>query len=96
LTVDYINTLTIIYTMKRDPLEIMQAILSALEEKHEAMTLNQIAQTTGIHNVTVRRYVQIIEMVREEPAIEVIKTNHSVIVRITKHGSAVVREEAYG
>ena len=46
--------------MKRDPLEIMQAILRALEEKHEAMSLNQLAHETGIHNVTVRRYFQII------------------------------------
>jgi response regulator of citrate/malate metabolism len=83
--------------MKRDPLEIMQAILRVLEERHEAMTMNQIAQTTGIHNITVRRYVQMIEMVRQEPTIEVIKTNHSVIVRVIKQGGAVVREEvSYG
>ena len=78
-------------------MEIMQAILSALEERHEAMTLNQLAQTTGIHNVTIRRYVQMIEMVRQEPTIEVIKTNHSVIVRITKQGGTIVKEEvSYG
>ena len=83
--------------MKRDPLEIMQAILNALEERHEAMTLNQLAQQTGIHNVTIRRYIQMIEMVKQEPTIEVIKTNHSIIVRVTKHGGTVVREEvSYG
>ena len=83
--------------MKRDPLEIMQAILRALEEKHEAMSLNQLAHETGIHNVTVRRYVQMIEMVRQDPTIEVIKTSSSVIVRIVKQGGTVVREEvSYG
>ena len=68
--------------MKRDPLEIMQLILRALEERQEAMTMNQLAQMTGIHNLTIRRYVQMIEMVKQEPTIEVIKTNHSVIVRV--------------
>ncbi len=83
--------------MKRDPLEIMQAILRALEENKEAMTMNQLSQETGIHNVTVKRYVQIIEMVRQEPTIEVIKTSHSVIVRIIKQGASVVKEEvSYG
>ncbi len=83
--------------MKRDPLEIMQAILRTLEERHEAMTLNQLAHETGIHNVTVRRYVQMIELVRQEPTIEVIKTNRSVIVRVIKQGGTIVKEEvSYG
>ena len=83
--------------MRKDPLEIMQAILRTLEEKREAMSLNQLAHETGIHNVTVRRYVQMIELVRQEPTIEVIKTSHSVVVRIIKQGGTIVKEEvSYG
>ena len=71
--------------MKRDPLEIMKEILSILEkQRNEALSLNAISEKTGIHNVTVRRYVKIIQMVRNEPEIEVIRTGHSIIVRIKK------------
>jgi response regulator of citrate/malate metabolism len=71
--------------MKRDPLEIMKEILSILEkQRNEALSLNAISEKTGIHNVTVRRYVKIIQMVRNEPEIEVIKSGHSIIVRIRK------------
>jgi DNA-binding Lrp family transcriptional regulator len=71
--------------MRRDPVMIMKEILKLLEEeKEEAMSLNAIAEKTGIHNLTVRRYVRIIEMVRKEPEIEVIKTKHSVIIRMRR------------
>jgi response regulator of citrate/malate metabolism len=71
--------------MKRDPLEIMKEILAILEkQRNEALSLNAISEKTGIHNVTVRRYVKIIQMVRNEPEIEVIRTGHSIIVRIKK------------
>jgi len=73
--------------MKRDPLEIMKEILALLEkQRNEALSLNAISEKTGIHNVTVRRYVEMIEMVRKEPQIEVIHTSHSVVVRIIRKG----------
>lgn len=71
--------------MRRDPLEIMEKMLEILEKEHEAMSVNQIAKRTGLHNITVRRYVMIIEMVRREPRLEVIKTRHSIILRIEKN-----------
>ncbi len=74
--------------MRRDPLEIMQKMLRILEQEHEAMSINQIAQRTGLHNVTVRRYIRIIEMVNSEPRIDVIKTRHSIILRIGKERRA--------
>ncbi len=70
--------------MRRDPLEIMKLILAELEEAGEAMSLNAISEKTGIHNITVRRYVRMIEIVREEPEIEVIRTRHSIIVRLRR------------
>ncbi len=71
--------------MRRDPVMIMKEILRLLEEeKEEALSLNAISEKTGIHNLTVRRYVRIIEMVRREPEIEIIKTGRSVIVRIRR------------
>jgi DNA-binding IclR family transcriptional regulator len=70
--------------MRRDPIEIMEEILRMLEKSHEAMSLNAISERTGIHNVTVKKYIRIIELVRKEPEIEVIHTSHSVIIRIRK------------
>ena len=70
--------------MRRNPLEIMKLILAELEETKEAMSLNAISEKTGIHNITVRRYVRMIEIVRKEPEIEVIRTKHSIIVRLRR------------
>jgi response regulator of citrate/malate metabolism len=69
--------------MRRDPLEIMEKILGMLEKEREAMSINQISKRTGIHNVTVRRYVKIIKMVRDEP-LDIIRTKHSIILRCEK------------
>jgi response regulator of citrate/malate metabolism len=70
--------------MRRDPLEILEKMFEILEREHEALSINQIAKRTGLHNITVRRYIRIIEMVREEPRIDIIKTRHSIILRIEK------------
>jgi DNA-binding IclR family transcriptional regulator len=70
--------------MRRDPVMIMKEILSLLEDEEDALSLNAISERTGIHNLTVRRYVRIIEMVRREPEIEVIKTKHSIIIRMRR------------
>ena len=62
----------------------MERIIRMLEKEREAMSINQLAKKTGIHNVTVRKYVKIISMVRQEP-MEIIKTRHSIIIRCGKH-----------
>jgi response regulator of citrate/malate metabolism len=69
--------------MRRDPFEIMTQIFKTLEQG-QPCSINELSKETGLHNVTVRKYVQIIEMVRREPTVEVIKTNHSIIVRIRR------------
>ncbi len=78
--------------MRRDPLEIMQKILRMLEKEREAMSINQISKRTGIHNVTVRRYVKIIKLVREEP-LEIINTRHAIIVRCERRKKKPVEDE---
>jgi response regulator of citrate/malate metabolism len=69
--------------MKRDPLEIIEEMFRLLE-KGRAFSMNEIAQQTGLHNITVKKYIQLIEIVRREPEIEVIKTRHSVILRVRR------------
>ncbi len=69
--------------MRKDPLEIMEEIFEALERRRdEACSINELSKETGIHNVTIRKYVRIIETVRKEPRMEVIKTKHSIILRM--------------
>ena len=67
--------------MRKDPLEIIEKIFEALE-KGRPFSINELSQETGIHNITIRRYIRLIEIVREEPKIEIIKTRHSIIIRV--------------
>jgi response regulator of citrate/malate metabolism len=70
--------------MRRDPLEIIEDIFRILEREREALSINQVAQRTGIHNVTVKKYIRIIQMIKEEPQVDVINTRHSIIIRMIK------------
>ncbi len=65
--------------MRRDPIEIMMRMLRELNEN--PCSLNELSQKTGLHNITVRKYIKLIEIVKKEPEIEIIKTKHSIIVR---------------
>lgn len=80
--------------MRKDPLEIIEKILDALEH-NSPCSLNELSKRTKLHYVTVRRYVRIIELVREEPEIEVIHTRHSIILRARKRlrNAETIQEE---
>jgi response regulator of citrate/malate metabolism len=80
--------------MRKAPLEIIEEIFNALE-KGRPFSINELSHETGIHNVTIRKYIRIIEVVRNEPVMEVIKTRHSIILRITA-GKAGDRAEDRG
>jgi response regulator of citrate/malate metabolism len=67
--------------MKRDPLVIIEEMFKCLEEGRP-FSINEMSKQTGIHNITIRRYVRLIERVRSEPKIEIIKTSHSIILRV--------------
>jgi len=69
--------------MRKDPLEIIEEIFNALE-KGRPFSMNELAKETGLHNVTVRKYIRLIEVVRKEPTIEVIRTTHSIILRVKR------------
>ncbi|MCD6495677.1 MAG: HTH domain-containing protein [Candidatus Aenigmarchaeota archaeon] len=68
--------------MRKDPLEIIEEIFRALEKGNSPCSINELSRETGIHNVTIRKYVRIIETVRREPQMEIIKTKHSIILRM--------------
>ncbi|MEM5798477.1 MAG: hypothetical protein QXP39_00305 [Candidatus Aenigmatarchaeota archaeon] len=69
--------------MKRDPLEIIEDMFRAIE-KARVCSMNELAKQTGIHNITIKKYVRLIEFIRNEPEIEIIKTKHSVILRVRR------------
>lgn len=69
--------------MKRDPLEIVEKMFKMLESGRP-FTINQLSEETGLHNITVKKYIRIIEMVKREPELEIIKTKHSIILRIKR------------
>ncbi len=69
--------------MRKDPLEIVEKILHTLESGRPC-SINELSKMTKLHYLTVRRYVRIIEMVRREPEIEIIRTRHSIIIRTRK------------
>ena len=70
--------------MRRDPIDIIEDIFRILEKEREALSINQVAQRTGIHNVTVKKYIRIIQMIKEEPQVDVINTRHSIIIRMIR------------
>ena len=70
--------------MRRDPLEIIERMFEILSKERDALSVNQLAKRTGLHNITVKRYLKIIQTVKEEPELDVIRTGHSIIIRIEK------------
>jgi hypothetical protein len=69
--------------MRKDPLEIISAMFDMLE-KEEAVSINSMSKKTGIHNITIKRYIEIIRVIRNEPEIEIINTGHSIIMRVKR------------
>jgi len=66
--------------MRKDPLIIIEKIFEALEEGRP-FSINELSKETGIQNITIRKYITIIEKVRREPRVEIIRTRHSIIIR---------------
>ncbi|MBL7206881.1 MAG: hypothetical protein ISS36_04745 [Candidatus Aenigmarchaeota archaeon] len=69
--------------MKKDPMKIIEQMFKMLESGRP-FTINQLSEETGLHNITVKKYVRIIQTIRKEPEIEVIRTKHSIILRIRR------------
>lgn len=53
-------------------------------ETGKPFSINELAQETGMHNITVKKYITIIQTIRREPIVEVIKTRHSIILRVRR------------
>lgn len=69
--------------MKRDPLDIIEEMFRILE-RGRPLSINELSKETGIHNITIRRYIRIIETVRREPRVDIIRTKHAIILRMER------------
>ncbi|MFH1294355.1 MAG: hypothetical protein ABIH90_00245 [Candidatus Aenigmatarchaeota archaeon] len=78
--------------MKRDPIAILEQMFEALE-RGKPFTLNELSHETGIHCITLKRYIRLVKIVRREPELEIIRTRHSVIVRMQKPASSRREED---
>ena len=74
----------------------MERLMKALEEHNRAFSINELSHETGVHNITIRKYIRIIETVRREPDIEIIRTRHSIILRVNKGVHVVEQQEEDG
>jgi hypothetical protein len=63
-------------------------------ERGRPFTLNELSQETGIHSITLKRYIRLVRLVRQEPELEVIRTRHSVIIRMLGMQKAGPRSKA--
>ena len=70
--------------MKRDPIEIVEDIFNVLE-RGKPLSINELSQATGLHYVTIKKYIKLITMVKEGPDLEVVKTARSVILKARRN-----------
>lgn len=66
----------------------MQNQLNILEKIREALSdgtilsINELSKKTGLHYLTVKRYLKLIEKMKKMPEIEIIRSNSTTLVRV--------------
>ena len=59
-------------------LEKIQSVLSS----GNVLSIHELAKRTGLHYVTVKKYIKLIETMEKMPKIEIIKSNSTTLVRL--------------
>jgi DNA-binding transcriptional regulator YhcF (GntR family) len=59
-------------------LEKIQTALSS----GNVLSIHELAKKTGLHYVTVKKYIKLIEIMEKMPKIEIIKSNSTTLVRL--------------
>jgi len=62
-------------------INILEKILEALADG-TILSINELSKKTGLHYLTVKRYLKLIEKMKKMPEIEIIKSNSTTLVRI--------------
>ncbi|MFQ6119834.1 MAG: hypothetical protein ACE5KE_08105, partial [Methanosarcinales archaeon] len=68
---------------RKSPEVIIESLFKALEKSNAyALSLHAISNETGLHSSTIKRYIELINLIKHKPPIEVIETKSDVIVRL--------------
>jgi len=67
--------------LPQSQLDIIRKIQEALS-LGVAFSIHELSQKTGLHYITVKKYIKLIEAMKEMPDIEIIKSNKTTLVRM--------------
>ena len=69
--------------MQLNQITILEKIQNALSSG-QVLSVHQLSKRTGLHFVTVKKYIKLIETMEQMPDIEVIKSTKTTLVRLKK------------
>jgi len=67
--------------MKLNQITILEKIQSVLSSG-KAVSVHELSKKTGLHYLTVKRYIKLIQTMKKMPEIEIIKSNSTTLVRM--------------
>jgi len=79
--------------MPQDAMRTIGKIEKTLLETGRPLSITKIAQKTGLHYTTVKRYVMLLESVKKMPMIEVIGTEGITLVRLERDLTKMKEDE---
>lgn len=67
--------------MQLNQIKILEKIQNALSTGN-AFSIHELSKKTGLHYVTVKKYIKLIEIMKKMPEIEIIKSNSTTLIRM--------------
>jgi response regulator of citrate/malate metabolism len=67
--------------MLLNQIKILKKIQNALHSG-DTLSIHELSKRSGLHYVTVKKYIKLIETMKKMPGIEVIKSNSTTLVRL--------------
>jgi len=67
--------------MQLNQITILKKIQNALSSGN-AISVHELSKRTGLHYITVKKYIKLIETMKKMPEIEIIKSNSTTLVRL--------------
>ena len=67
--------------MQLNQITILEKIQNALSSGN-VLSIHELSKKTGLHYITVKKYIKLIETMKKMPEIEIIKSNSTTLVRL--------------
>jgi response regulator of citrate/malate metabolism len=67
--------------MRINQIKILEKIQSVLSSGN-VFSVHELSKKTGLHYVTVKKYIKLIETMKKMPEIEIIKSNSTTLIRL--------------